>query len=273
MATSGCTAFTPGLWHGLAEGDTAVSGHSHWSGIKHKKGLADAKRGREFSKLGKAIMAAARTGGGDADSNLKLRYAIDKAKAANMPKETIERAILKGTGQLEGQVLEELVYEGYGPSGVAMMLDVLTDNRNRAASELRKLFDVHGGNLAGSGAVAWMFQSKGFIRIKKDAIGEDQMMELALEAGADDVQVQIDAYEVTCAPADFGTVRNAIMARGITPESADITKIPQNTVKLEDNAARKVLRLMEELEDHEDVQNVYANFELSDKLTAELSAE
>ena len=249
-----------------------MSGHSHWAGIKHKKGLQDAKRGKEFSKIGRLIMAAARAGGGDPDGNVKLRYAIDKAKAANMPKETIERAILKGTGQLEGQALEELVYEGYAGNGVAVMVEVLTDNKNRTASELRKLFDVHGGNLAGSGAVAWMFQTKGMIRIRKDAIGEDQLMELAIEAGAEDVRTTPDTYEVTCAPADFTAVKNALTARGLTLESAEITKIPQNTVTLDDNAARKVLKFMEELEDHDDVQNVYANFEISDKLSAELNA-
>jgi len=248
-----------------------MSGHSHWAGIKHKKGLQDAKRGKEFSKLGKAIMAATRTGGTDPDGNVKLRYAIDKAKAANMPKDTIERAILKGAGQLEGHALEELVYEGYGPSGVAVMVEVLTDNKNRTASELRKLFDVHGGNMGGSGSVAWMFQPRGLITIKKDAIDEDQLMELALEAGADDVQTLIDTYELTCAPSDFAAVKNALSARGLELESADLTKIPQTTVKLEDSAARKVLRLMEALEDNEDVQNVYANFEISEKLSAELS--
>ena len=248
-----------------------MSGHSHWAGIKHKKGLQDAKRGKEFSKLGKAIMAATRTGGTDPDGNVKLRYAIDKAKAANMPKDTIERAILKGAGQLEGHALEELVYEGYGPSGVAVMVEVLTDNKNRTASELRKLFDVHGGNMGGSGSVAWMFQPRGLITIKKDAIDEDQLMELALEAGADDVQTLIDTYELTCAPSDFAAMKNALSARGLELESADLTKIPQTTVKLEDSAARKVLRLMEALEDNEDVQNVYANFEISEKLSAELS--
>ncbi|HUU69097.1 MAG TPA: YebC/PmpR family DNA-binding transcriptional regulator [Planctomycetota bacterium] len=248
-----------------------MSGHSHWAGIKHKKGLQDAKRGKEFSKLGKAIMAATRTGGTDPDGNVKLRYAIDKAKAANMPKDTIERAILKGAGQLEGHALEELVYEGYGPSGVAVMVEVLTDNKNRTAAELRKLFDVHGGNMGGSGSVAWMFQPRGLITIKKDAIDEDQLMELALEAGADDVQTLSDTYELTCAPSDFAAVKNALSARGLELESADLTKIPQTTVKLEDSAARKVLRLMEALEDNEDVQNVYANFEISEKLSAELS--
>ena len=248
-----------------------MSGHSHWAGIKHKKGLQDAKRGKEFSKLGKAIMAAARSGGTDPDGNVKLRYAIDKAKAANMPKDTIERAILKGAGQLEGQALEELVYEGYGPAGVAVMVEVLTDNKNRTASELRKLFDVHGGNLGGTGSVAWMFQPRGLITVKKDAIGEDQLMEIALEAGAEDVQTLDDAYELTCSPADFSGLKNALTARGLNLESAELTKIPQTTMKLDDSAARKVLRLMESLEDHEDIQNVYANFELSEKLTAELS--
>jgi len=247
-----------------------MSGHSHWAGIKHKKGLQDAKRGKEFSKLGKAITIAARNGGGDPDGNLKLRYAIDKARAGNMPKDTIERAILKGTGQLEGQSLEELVYEGYGPGGVAVICEILTDNKNRTASELRKIFDVHGGNLAGSGAVAWMFQPKGVITIKMQDISEDALMELALEAGAEDVRPQGEVYAVTCSPADFTQVRNAITAKGLQPESADLTKIPQTIVKLEDSAARKTLRLLDDLEEHDDIQNVYANFEISEKLMAEL---
>jgi len=239
-----------------------MSGHSHAANIKHKKGLIDAKRGKVFSKLGKAILIAARNGGCDPAGNLALRYAIDKAKAANMSKDTIERAVLKGTGGLEGQSLEEIIYEGYAPGGVAVLVEILTDNKNRTASEVRKIFDVHGGNL--SGAVAWMFQSKGIVVIKADTISEDAILELALEAGAEDVQT-IDGYhEITCASADFSAVRQAVIDKGIAPESAEITKIPQNTVKLDDGIGRKVLKLIDELEDHDDVQNVYANYEVSD---------
>jgi len=239
-----------------------MSGHSHAANIKHKKNLMDAKKGKVFSKLGKAILIAARKGGGDPAANLALRYAIDKAKAANMPKDTIERAVLKGTGGLDGESLEEAAYEGYAPGGVAILVEILTDNKNRTAAEIRKMFDVHGGNL--SGAVAWMFQSKGIVVIKQDSISEDEIIELALEAGAEDIQT-IDGYhEITCAPADFSTVRQAVIDRGITPESAEITKVPQSTVKLDDATGRKVLKLVDELEDHDDVQNVYANYEVSD---------
>jgi len=250
-----------------------MAGHSHSANIRHRKGRVDEKRGKVFSKLGKAIVAAARDGGGDADANPKLRLAVEKAKAANMPKDTIERAILKGTGRLEGESLEEFTYEGYGPGGVAILLDILTDNKNRTAPEIRKIFDVHGGNLAGSGSVAWMFQPKGIIAINEDAIGEDELMELALESGAEDFQTQDATHEITCAPSDFTRLLGAIKGRGIEPEIAEVTKLPQNTVKLDDATARKVLRLVEALDDHDDVQNVYANYEVSDELLAKLSGD
>jgi len=248
-----------------------MAGHSHAANIRHTKNRNDARRGKIFSKLGRAIMAAARLGGGDPGANPRLRLAIEKAKAANMPKDTIERAILKGTGQLEGESLEELTYEGYGPGGVAMLIEVLTDNKNRTTPEIRKMLDVHGGNLAGNGSVAWMFTPKGVILIKKEDIAEDDLMELALEAGAEDVQTEDGMYELTCAPSDFAALSDAIQARGIQPELAEISQIPQNTVKLDDNTARRVLKLIDLLEDHDDVQTVYANYEVDDKLLAELS--
>ena len=250
-----------------------MAGHSHSANIRHRKDRVDAKKGKAFSKLGKALAVAARQGGRDVDGNPALRLAVEKAKAANMPKDTIERAILKGSGDLEGSSFEEITYEGYGPSGVAILLDILTDNKNRTASEIRKLFDRSGGNLAGSGSVAWMFQPKGIILLNQEAIDEDSLMELALESGAEDVQSVDAMFEVTCAPTDFAQLSDAIKARGIEPELAEVTKLPQNTVKLEDSVARKVLRLAEALDDHDDVQNVYANYELSEKMLAELNEE
>lgn len=250
-----------------------MAGHSHSANIRHRKNRVDAKKGKAFSKLGKAIAVAARQGGGDVDGNSTLRLAVEKAKAANMPKDTIERAILKGTGDLEGAALEEITYEGYGPAGVAILLDILTDNKNRTAPEIRKLFDRSGGNLAGSGSVAWIFQPKGIILINQEAIDEDSLMELALESGAEDVQSVDGMFEVTCAPTDFTQLSDAIKARGIEPELAEVTKLPQNTVKLEDSSARKVLSLTEALDDHDDVQNVYANYEFSEEMLAELNEE
>lgn len=248
-----------------------MAGHSHSANIRHTKNRNDAKKGKVFSRLGKAIIVASRIGGGDADANPRLRLAVEKARAANMPKDTIERAILKGTGQLEGESLEELVFEGYGPGGVAVMLEILTDNKNRTVPELRKLFDVNSGNLASAGSVAWIFQPKGIIAIKQDAIDEDELMELAIDSGADDVQTLDGIYEVTCAPADFAQVLNAVKERGIEPEVAEVAQIPQNTVKLDEPTARKVLRLMDAFDDHDDVQNVYANYEISEELLAEHS--
>jgi len=248
-----------------------MAGHSHSANIRHRKGRVDEKRGKAFSKLGKAIIQAARSGGGDPDGNPKLRLAVEKAKSANMSKDTIERAILRGTGRLEGQSLEEFTYEGYGPGGVAILLEILTDNKNRTAPEIRRIFDTHNGNLAGAGSVAWMFQSKGIIVIKEDAIGEDELMELSLEAGAEDIQTQDGVHEITCAPGDFGQISEALAAHGIEPEIAEVTLLPQNTIKLDDSTARKALRLVEALDDHDDVQNVYANYEVSDELLAELT--
>ena len=241
-----------------------MSGHSHWSTIKHKKAAVDAKRGKVWSKLAKAIIVAARHGGGDPDMNLRLRYAIDDAKAISMPKENIQRAIKRGTGESDGLVLEEVLYEGYGAGGSAILCEVLTDNRNRTAGEIRRIFELSDGKLGGSGCVAWMFESKGLFLVLADAVDEDKLMELALEAGADDVQATDDGkFEVTCNPAVFRDVSKALSDAGITPEASQLTRIASNMVDITDpDAAQKILRLMERLDDHDDVQNVSANFNI-----------
>lgn len=242
-----------------------MAGHSHWAGIKHKKALVDAKRGKLWSKLAKAIIVAAKMGGGDPDANLRLRYAIDDAKAVSMPKENIQRAIKRGTGELDGGNLEEVVYEGYGANGVAILCEVLTDNRNRTAGEVRKIFELSDGKLGGSGCVAWMFESKGLFLVPATGIEEDVLMELALEAGADDVQRLDDKFEITCNPAVYSNVTKALADAGITPEASQITRIATNVVEInEPEAAQKVLKLMERLDDHDDVQNVSANFNIPD---------
>jgi YebC/PmpR family DNA-binding regulatory protein len=245
-----------------------MSGHSHWAGIKHKKALVDAKRGKLWSKLAKAIIVAAKHGGGDPDANLRLRYAIDDAKAVSMPKENIQRAIKRGTGELEGAILEEIVYEGYGSGGVAVLCEVFTDNRNRTVGEIRKIFEMTDGKLGSSGCVAWMFDKKGLFLLSADAIDEDKLMELALEAGADDVKRTDDnKYEVTCDPAVYNDIEKALAHAGLTPEANQITRIAKNVVDINDaEAAQKILRLMERLDDHDDVQNVSSNFNIPDKV-------
>ena len=250
-----------------------MAGHSHWAGIKHKKAANDAKRGKIWSKLARAIIIAARDGGGDPDTNLPLRYAIDKAKAENMPKDTIEKAIKKGTGELEAVNYEEVVYEGYAKGGVAVMVEAVTDNRNRTAPEIKKVFERHGGSLGGSGCVAWMFDRKGLITIKTSDADEDELMELALSAGAEDMTTEADMYEITCEAGAFEELNKAIQDAGIKPEVAEISMIPQNNVKVEDpDTAKKVLALMDELEDHDDVQNVYANFDIPDEILTTVEA-
>ena len=243
-----------------------MSGHSHWAGIKHKKAVVDAKKGRVFSRLAKEIIVAARAGGGNPDGNAALRAAIDRARAANMPRDNIERAIKSGTGELPGVTYERLVYEGYGPGGVAVLLDVLTDNRNRTAAELRKIFSLRGGNMDGS--VAWMFEARGLITIPTDAIDEDDLMEIAIEAGADDMQTVDQTYEITTSPGDFSTVKQAITERGIEPEVAEVTQLPQTLVQLDPERARRALALLQDLDDHDDVQNVYTNFDVPAQLAA-----
>ena len=236
-----------------------MAGHSHWAGIKHKKALVDSKRGKLWSKLSKSIIVAAKTGGGDPATNLKLRYAIDAAKAVSMPKDNIQRAIKKGTGELEGGNLDEVLYEGYGPGGVAILCEVLTDNRNRTAGEIRKYFDLAGGKLGATNCVAWMFETKGLLLIDQSKIDEDSLMELALEAGADDVKAVDDKFEVTCEPSAFQDVKAALVERGIEPDVAEIARLPSTTVDLDVETARKVVKLLEKLDDHDDVQSVSTN--------------
>lgn len=239
-----------------------MSGHNKWSTIKHKKGAADAKRGKIFTKLIKEITVAAKLGGGDPDGNPRLRTAIDKAKEENMPKDNIERAIKKGTGEMEGVNYEEITYEGYGPGGVAVLVEVMTDNRNRTVSDVRSIFTKCNGNMGETGCVSWMFDKKGLIIVSKQA-DFDKLFEAALEAGAEDVSDQDEQYEVITDPSTFMEVRESLTKSGFTFESAEVTMIPQTMIKLEGKPAESMLRLMERLEDNDDVQNVYANFDIS----------
>lgn len=248
-----------------------MSGHSHWAGIKHKKALVDAKRGKLWSKLAKAIIVAAKMGGGDPDANLRLRYAIDDAKAVSLPKENIQRAIKRGTGELDGGNLEEVIYEGYGAGGVAILCEVLTDNRNRTAPEIRKVFELSNGKLGSTNCVAWMFESKGLFLIPCENTDEEKLMELALEAGADDVKRDAGKFEITCDPAVYQNVVKVLAEAGITPEVSQITRISKTTVDITDpEAAQKVLKLMERLDDHDDVQNVSSNFYIPDDVMAKI---
>jgi YebC/PmpR family DNA-binding regulatory protein len=247
-----------------------MAGHSHWAGIKHKKAIIDAKRGKLWSKLAKAIIIAAKMGGGDPDTNLRLRYAIDDAKAVSMPKENIIRAIKRGLGEVEGGIPEEVVYEGYGPGGVAVLCEVLTDNRNRTAAEVRKIFEMSDGKLGSAGCVAWMFESKGFFLLPAEATEEERLLELALEAGADDVRRSGDKFEITCDPAVFREVKAALEAAGLTPDAAQITRLPKTTVDLDAQTAVKVLKLMERLDDHDDVQNVSSNYNIPDDVMKQI---
>ncbi len=249
-----------------------MSGHSHWAGIKHKKAALDAKRGKLWSKIARLIIVAARSGGGSPESNLALRYAIDKAKDANMPKDTIEKAIKKGSGELDGANYEEVLYEGYGNDGVAVMCEVLTDNRNRTASELRKIFNMKGGALGATGCVAWLFSKKGIIAVDGGA-DEEKVMELALEAGAEDFQVESGDYQITTTVDVFAEVKAALESNGIAIKASEIMQIPSNTVQMDENGARKIMGLMEDLEDHDDVQNAYANFDIPDEIMQKLEEE
>ena len=248
-----------------------MSGHSKWATIKHKKGAADAKRGKVFTKLIKELMVAARMGGGNPEGNPRLRAALLAAKAENMPKDNIDRAIKKGTGELEGVNYEEFAYEGYGPAGVAVLVNIMTDNRNRAASEVRHIFSRNSGNLGEAGCVAWMFNKKGSIVFDKKAMPEEELIELALEAGAEDVKDQEDQFEVITSPEDFLNVKAAFDDRELKYELAEITMSPQTTVRIEDpKTAQQLLRLMDALEDSDDVQNVYANFDIPDQIIESL---
>jgi YebC/PmpR family DNA-binding regulatory protein len=242
-----------------------MSGHSKWHSIKHKKGALDAKRGKIFTKLIREITVAARTGGsGDVDSNARLRKAVNDAKGLNMPNDTIDRAIKRGTGQLEGVSYDEITYEGYGIGGVAVLVETMTDNRNRTVAELRNIFSKNGGNLGEAGSVAWMFDKRGYIVVDKAARSEDELFEIAIEAGADDMQDEGDVYEIFTTPDNFDTVNDAIKTAGIDAQAAEISMIPQNYIKLEGGDARSMLKLYEAIDDNDDVQKVYANFDIDE---------
>jgi YebC/PmpR family DNA-binding regulatory protein len=248
-----------------------MSGHSKWATIKHKKGALDAKRGKIFTRLIKEISIAAKNGGGDPDSNPRLRTAILAAKAENMPADNIKRAIQRGTGELPGAVYEEFALEGYGPGGVAILLDINTDNRNRTVSEIRHVFSKNGGNMASAGAVAYLFQKKGDIIIAKSAAKEDDLMNIILESGGEDLHDDGDNWEITTEPSAYEGVLEAVKKAGITPASSSVSFIPQNYIKLEGQAANTMIRLMEALEEHDDVQNVHANFDIDQKLLEEVA--
>ena len=242
-----------------------MSGHSKWATIKHKKAATDAKRGKIFTKIIRELSIAARTGGTDPNSNPRLRTAIAAAKNENMPNDNIERAIARGAGNVEGETLEEVLYEGYGPGGVGMLVQVVTSNRNRSAGELRHLFSRNGGNMAETGAVGWMFHRKGDIIVAKEAADEDTLMGIVLDAGADDLHDDGGAWEITTPPEAMEKVREALVKAGITPASAEVAWIPQNYVKLTGAQAQAMLRMVENMEDHDDVQHVYANFDIDEK--------
>ncbi len=248
-----------------------MSGHSHWAGIKHKKAANDAKRGKIWSKIAKMIIVSAKAGGGDPSQNLSLRYAIDKGKSANMPKDTIEKAIKKGTGELGVVNYEEVLYEGYAPGGIAIMLDGLTDNRNRTGPEIKKIFEKRGGSLGASGCVNWMFSKKGLITVKAEAVDEDTLMEIALSAGADDMVNTGEVYELTCNPNAYDELKKTLEEKEIPTEVAEISMIPQSAVAINSiETAKKILALMEDFEDHDDIQEVYANFDIPDDILKQI---
>jgi len=244
-----------------------MSGHSHWSGIKYKKAINDAKRGKAWSKIARLIIVSARAGGGDPGANLALRYAIDKAKAVNMPKDTIEKAVKKGTGELGGQNFENVLYEGYGPGGVAIMIEALTDNRNRTAPEIKRIFERRSGAMGTSGCVSWMFTKKGLLTVARGDADEDELMELALSAGADDMTAKGDIFEITCEPAAYEGLKNQLQEKAIPTQVSEISMVPQSDVAISDpETARKIISLMEDLEEHDDIQNVYSNFDIPDEI-------
>jgi YebC/PmpR family DNA-binding regulatory protein len=250
-----------------------MAGHSHWAGIKYQKAVVDARRGKLFSKLARRIMSAARIGGADTEMNLELRYAIDDARAANMPKDNIERAIKKGTGELDGESFSEITYEGYAPGGVAVMVQALTDKRTRTVNELRKIFEVRGGNLGNTGCVAWMFAPKGVILVEAEDVEEDDLLAVALEAGADDFTLTGDVYEVTSDVSQFRALRQSLLGAGYTLRMAEVSQVPSQSVTVDEKDARAVLKLLAALEDNDDVQKVYSNFEVADEVMAVLEAE
>jgi YebC/PmpR family DNA-binding regulatory protein len=247
-----------------------MSGHSHWATIKHKKGAIDAKRGKLFSKLSRAIIIAARNGGGDPEMNLKLRYAIDKARQVSMPKDNIERAVKRGTGDVEGMTFEEITYEGFGPGSVAILVEVLTDNRNRTAGEIRKTFDRGGGKMGSAGSVAHMFERKGVFGVDAATVDEDTLMGVALDAGADDLKRAGSTFDITCDPSAFVRVQQALEKAGIKTVVAEISQVPKVQMDVDPEVGQRVLKLMEALDDHDDVQNVYSNLNLSEQLIASM---
>ncbi len=251
-----------------------MSGHSKWASIKHKKGALDAKRGKVFTKIIREITVAAREGGGNPDANPRLRLAIQKAKDANMPADNIDRGVKKGTGELEGTTYKNISFEGYAIGGVAVIVDVLTDNSNRTTSEVRSIFTKRGGNMAGSGSVAFQFEKKGVFIVKKQDMKEEDLMNIALDVGADDLTSDEDFFEITCAPHDFDKVRSGLLKNKVKIESSELSMVPKNTVKILDaDAAKKILTLVEELEDNDDVQNVYTNFDMPDEVLKQIEKE
>lgn len=250
-----------------------MSGHSKWAGIKHKKAAEDKKRGKIFSKLSKAITVAAKEKGGDSDKNPQLRLYIDKAKQANMPNENIERAIKKGTGELEGVQYERMFFEGYGPGGVAVLIDALSDNKNRTAAEIRHIFSRKNASMAGAGSVNWQFEKKGLIILGKHGLHEDEIMEIAIENGAEDFNTEDKNYEIITSVDNFEKVKNAIISnKDISVEVSELTMVPKNTVKVEGKTAKDLISLINELEDHDDVENVYANFDIPDSIIEEMTS-
>lgn len=246
-----------------------MGGHSHWAGIKHKKAAMDAKKGKVYTKLIREIAIAARESGGDPNSNPRLRKAMEDARAANMPKDNVENAVLRGTGKLPGAVIEETSFEGYGPAGVAVMAEATTDNKNRTSAEVRKIFSQSGGNLAAAGAVAWIFQRRGYFEIEKSKTSEDKLMDVALEAGADDIKSdEAEIFKVTCPPTEFDKVKQALEKAAIPTVAAETTMLPSNEVKVEGSDAEKLLALLEALEEHDDIKNVYANYNIPDEILA-----
>lgn len=243
-----------------------MSGHSKWASIKHRKAKVDAQKGKLFSRLNREIMVAAKSGGGNPDSNARLRQAILAARESSMPSSNIERAIKKGTGELPGTSYEECIYEAYGPGGVAILVEAVTDNKNRSNSELRKIFSKHGGNIGQAGCVAWLFEKKGLITVEKQKVPEDKLMDIVIESGAEDLKTEGDIYEITTPVESFSKVKDALTSNNITPALAKITMLPKTTVKVEGNDAESLLKLMDELEAHDDVQNTYANFDIPDEL-------
>ena len=243
-----------------------MSGHSKWATTKHKKAVIDAKRGKLFTKLIREITVAAKAGGGNVEANPRLRFAMQKAREANMPGDTMERAVKKGTGELEGVLYEEVMYEGYGPGGVAVLVEALTDNKNRTSSEVRSLFSKRGGNLAGAGSVGWIFKKKGYFLVDKQGTNEEKLMTFALENGAEDMQSEGNTFEITCEAKDFERLKGALQRSPFKVQTAELTSLPSSHVKVDGEPARQLLQLIESLEDHDDVQNVYANFDIPEEI-------